>query len=76
MSVMSDIYTEIQIMLEQGHSPQAIAQVLEVPVNWVYEVYEQLTEDMPEPQTPTEDELDDMADYYSNYSSEQYHEFD
>jgi hypothetical protein len=76
MSAMSDIYTEIQIMLEQGHSPQAIAQVLEVPVSWVYEVYEQLTEDMPEPPAPTEDELDDMADYYSNYSSEQYHEFD
>ena len=76
MSAMSDIYTEIQIMLEQGHSPQAIAQVLEVPVSWVYEVYEQLAEDMPEPPAPTEDELDDMADYYSNYSSEQYHEFD
>lgn len=76
MSAMSDIYTEIQIMLEQGHSPQAIAQVLEVPVSWVYEVYEQLTEDMPQVQDPTEDELDDMADYYSNYSSEQYHEFD
>lgn len=76
MSAMSDIYTEIQIMLEQGHSPQAIAQVLEVPVSWIYEVYEQLTEDMPQVQDPTEDELDDMADYYSNYSSEQYHEFD
>lgn len=76
MSVMSDIYTEIQIMLEQGHSPQAIAQVLEVPVSWIYEVYEQLTEDMPQVQDPTEDELDDMADYYGNYSAEQYHEYD
>lgn len=37
MSKMSDLEIEIIQMLEAGRSPQYIARVLDVPVNWVYE---------------------------------------
>jgi hypothetical protein len=72
---MSNLYTDIQLMLEQGHSPWAVAQTLEVPVSWVYEAYEQLTEDMPEPTDTTDDIIDEMAEHYG-HGKEQYCEFD
>ena len=37
MSRMSDLGIDIQTMLEEGHEPRAIAQILEIPVEWVYE---------------------------------------
>ena len=37
MSRMSDLSIDIQAMLEDGHEPRAIAQILEIPVEWVYE---------------------------------------
>lgn len=75
MSVMSNLHMDIQDMLEQGHSPWAVAKTLEVPVSWVYEVYEQLVEDMPESPEMTEEEIDKMAEYYG-HGQEQYCEFD
>ena len=37
MSKMSDLSIEIQAMLEEGHQPRAIARILEIPAEWVYE---------------------------------------
>jgi len=37
MSRMSDLSLDIQAMLEEGHEPRAIARILEIPVEWVYE---------------------------------------
>ena len=37
MSKMSELSIDIQAMLEEGHEPRAIAQILEIPVEWVYE---------------------------------------
>lgn len=37
---MSDLAIEIGEMYEKGFSPFSIAVILEVPVNWVYEVLE------------------------------------
>ena len=37
MSKMSDLSIDIQAMLEEGHEPRAIAQILEIPAEWVYE---------------------------------------
>ena len=34
---MSDLSIEIQAMLEEGHQPRAIARILEIPAEWVYE---------------------------------------
>ena len=34
---MSELSIDIQAMLEEGHEPRAIAQILEIPVEWVYE---------------------------------------
>lgn len=36
------VYLEIQEMLQNGHSPRVIAYTLEVPLTWVYDVYEEL----------------------------------
>jgi len=38
MSRMSELYYDIELMLEQGDSPVKIAQYLSVPITWVYEV--------------------------------------
>ena len=40
MSNMSNLEIEISEMLEQGRDPQIIAQILEIPASWVYEVAE------------------------------------
>jgi len=37
MSRMSELSIDIQAMLEDGHEPRAIAQILEIPAEWVYE---------------------------------------
>jgi hypothetical protein len=37
MSKMSDLSIDIQTMLEEGHEPRAIARILEIPAEWVYE---------------------------------------
>ena len=37
MSRMSDLSLDIQGMLEEGHEPRAIARILEIPAEWVYE---------------------------------------
>ena len=37
MSKMSDLSMDIQAMLAEGHQPRAIARILEIPVEWVYE---------------------------------------
>lgn len=38
MSKMSDLMIEIGDRLNAGESPESIAQALEVPIAWVYEV--------------------------------------
>jgi hypothetical protein len=38
MSKMSDLGLDISDMLEDGYLPVTIARILEVPINWVYEV--------------------------------------
>lgn len=37
-------YLEIQEMLEEGHRPRVVAFTLEVPIDWVYDVLEELEE--------------------------------
>ena len=37
MSRMSELSLDIQTMLEEGHEPRAIARILEIPAEWVYE---------------------------------------
>ena len=37
MSRMSELSIDIQSMLEDGHEPRAIARILEIPAEWVYE---------------------------------------
>jgi hypothetical protein len=38
MSQMSNLAIEIDGMLEEGYLPVTIARLLDVPINWVYEV--------------------------------------
>jgi hypothetical protein len=38
MSVMSNLAVEIDGMLVEGYLPVTIARLLDVPINWVYEV--------------------------------------
>jgi hypothetical protein len=38
MSNMSNLALEIEDMLEEGYLPVTVARILEVPINWVYEV--------------------------------------
>ena len=45
MSKMSDLSLDIQTMLEEGREPRAIAQILEIPVEWVYEELSQEGDD-------------------------------
>ena len=46
MSQMSELYCDIELMLEQGDSPLKIAQYLQVPIKWVYEVSESQDEEL------------------------------
>ena len=38
MSSMSNLAVEIDSMLVEGYLPVTIARLLDVPINWVYEV--------------------------------------
>jgi hypothetical protein len=40
MSKMSELYMEIELMLEDGTHPATISAVLECPVSFVYDVVE------------------------------------
>lgn len=42
MSAMSELHITITDCLEQGNVPEDIARDLEIPVSWVYEVFEDL----------------------------------
>ena len=42
MSAMSNLHLTITDRLEQGEPPEDIAYNLEIPISWVYEVFEQL----------------------------------
>jgi len=41
MSAMSELSIDIHNMLTNGFSPNTIARILEIPVNWVYETMTQ-----------------------------------
>lgn len=76
MSKMSDLFTEIQELLEEGRHPGAIARMLEVPTSMVYEVLDamQTFDQSPAGDFPSEEEIDKMAEYYA--VKEEYCEFD
>lgn len=38
MSKISELYLDIELMLEQDYHPATISAMLDVPVSWVYEV--------------------------------------
>ena len=42
MSKMADLSLEIQLMLEDGVHPTAIAKRLDIPLSWVYDTLEQI----------------------------------
>jgi NADH:ubiquinone oxidoreductase subunit E len=44
MSVMSELWMDVQDMLERGESWQSVADTLNVPVSWVEEVANDMTE--------------------------------
>jgi len=52
MSVMSEVFTDVQLDLEQGLDPLAIARRLDIPVSWVYDVAEILEDNSAEPYNP------------------------
>ena len=54
MSKMSDLSIDIQAMLEDGHEPRAIARILEIPVEWVYEELSQESDNHEELFSPFE----------------------
>lgn len=45
MSKMSTLYIIIQERLERGESPVDIAYALDIPISWVYETQEQMSEE-------------------------------
>lgn len=46
MSKMSDLYVEINDMLEAGYLPVTIARNLEIPITWVYETADTDSEEL------------------------------
>jgi|LauGreDrversion4_2_1035121.scaffolds.fasta_scaffold5216589_1 hypothetical protein len=48
MSAMSNLSLEIEAMLEQDYRPITIATMLEIPVSWVYEVIDQIVDNVDE----------------------------
>ena len=48
MSRMSELYADIELMLEQGEHPTKIAKVLEIPLGMVYDVLESMPETIDE----------------------------
>jgi hypothetical protein len=51
---MSDLSIDVQAMLEEGHEPRAIARILEIPVEWVYEELSQESDNHEELFSPFE----------------------
>lgn len=37
MSRMAELATEIKCMLDRGYAPETIAELLEIPVSWIFE---------------------------------------
>lgn len=66
MSKMSDLFTEIQELIEDGRHPGAIAMMLDVPTSMVYEVLDEMQtfDQSPVGDFPSEEEIDRMANYY------------
>ncbi len=58
MSVMSELNATITLWLEQGHNPEHIADLLEVPLEWVQVIESQLVE------AADAGEYDDIDDRY------------
>lgn len=75
MGKVSELYIQIEEELTKGQLPAIIAQELEVPINWVYEVQADLYAELPDIEVPTDEEIDKMADYY-NYGKDIGCEFD
>jgi hypothetical protein len=48
MSAMSNLSLEIESMLEQDFRPTTIALMLEIPVDWVYEVLDEIVDNIDE----------------------------
>lgn len=48
MSAMSNLSLEIEAMLEQDYRPTTIALILEIPVSWVYEVIDEIVDNVDE----------------------------
>lgn len=63
MSAMSNLYTEIQELLEQGLFPTVIASRLEVPLSWVDAVRMDL-----DPPDLTPDSEEQFQDYDSSFT--------
>ena len=45
---MSNLSLEIEAMLEQDYRPATIADILEIPVSWVYEVVDEIIDNIDE----------------------------
>ena len=52
MSVMSELFLDIQLDLEQGLNPRDIARRLDIPITWVYDVAETLEDESDEEYDP------------------------
>jgi len=61
MSRMSDLYTDMQEMLERGTSVEDVSDFFNVPVEWVQEALAGLMQDMEDDRQP--DEAQEWADY-------------
>ena len=48
MSIMAELFTDVQLDLESGLDPRDIARRLDIPIHWVYEVAETLEDDSEE----------------------------
>ena len=66
MSVMGELYYDIQTELEKGTFPATIARMLDINLSMVYDVLEQMEamDEMPAEPMPTDDDIDDMAEFY------------
>lgn len=64
MSTMNKLYMDIEEQLTQGRIPSIIAEDLNVPVHWVYEVQADLYAELPDLPLPTDEELSEMANHY------------
>lgn len=64
MSQMNNLYLNIEEQLTKGRIPSIIAEELEVPIHWVYEVQADMYAELPDLPVPTDEELTKMANYY------------